>query len=91
MRVIFLLLLPLVTADYYKSTNNFQYSRTGSDGQTETGYYGSQTGNAGGNYEVSHNMDNYARDQMNNDDDYDANQQSTWNGFGGNDFSEVNW
>lgn len=65
MRAVFFLLLPLVAADYYKETQDFQYSRTGDDGEKK-GFYGSQSGNMGGNYELSHNMDHLAKHQMTN-------------------------
>lgn len=65
MRFIFFLLLPLVAADFYKETEDFQYSRTGDEG-VKKGYYGAQSGNMGGNYEVAHNMDHLANHQMTN-------------------------
>ncbi|XP_077295164.1 uncharacterized protein LOC143917464 isoform X2 [Arctopsyche grandis] len=60
-----LLLLPLVTADYFKETQDFKYSRSDGKGE-QKGFYGAQTGNMGGNYEVAHNMDNVAEHQMKN-------------------------
>lgn len=50
--------------ELYKENEDFQYSRSSTDEGSKSGYYGSQRGNMGGNYEKAHNMDGLAQHQM---------------------------
>ncbi|XP_045490616.1 uncharacterized protein LOC110993149 isoform X2 [Pieris rapae] len=50
--------------EMYRESEDFQYSRSSSDEGKKSGFYGSQRGNMGGNYERAHNMDGLAQHQM---------------------------